>query len=113
MKKLLGVLVLAATAACQSQSSTPPATAGLPTAPPAVPVVKKTAAPAKPVQAPLNALSDKFLRSFDLTPVLGLVDDGTGQGETPHLNGFYGPDRYRMELVLTSVRRDPALRSGS
>lgn len=82
--------------ACQPQSK-PTATA-----PPVVAASHKAAAPA--AGAPVNEHSLEFVSRYNLTPLLQEDADNS----VLHLNGFYGPDNYRMELALLSVRHDPA-----
>lgn len=49
---------------------------------------------------------DGVLRRYDLSPVLRtLPAEPTSYVET--MNGFFGADRYRIELVTTRVQRDP------
>ena len=113
MKQLLAVSALAALAtACQPQTAaTPPqAQAGPAAKPTAVAVVNRVgdgSASTSPVPAPVDAKSADILQRYDLSRVLQTVQANVPE-QSYAMNGFYGPDRYRMELVVTKVVRDPA-----
>lgn len=110
MRKLFVLLLLLVVVACQPQSkpaatATGAASAARPVVAPGEPAAPQPAT-APPVHAPANDSAAAFLRSYDLSPLFlpGKYEDNTRL----HLNGFYGPSHYRMELVITSVQRDPA-----
>jgi hypothetical protein len=98
----LVALCAAVLAGCQQKPTITAATAT------AAPVATTAAAsPAEPVAAPvapaLSAEEQKFFREFDLSPLLAKDPDNSEV-----MNGFYGPDHYRIEFALLEVRRDPA-----
>ena len=108
MKRLLlgtaGLLAMS----CQPQAQN---TAAEPAAAPVSLVGSAAAAPLKPhvavALAPISNLApqwSKMLLENDLSAVLQTVH-GT---DAEVLNGFFGPDHYRIEFVVTDARRDPA-----
>ena len=114
MKQLLSALALAALAtACQPQTATqPPQAQATPAAtePAAITLVNRaddSPTTTSPVPTPVDATSAELLKRYNLASVLQTLHDGE-PGQTEAMNGFYGPDHYRMEMVLTKVTRDPA-----
>jgi hypothetical protein len=106
MKSFLfsGLLALA----CQPQAQHRPA--GL-AQPPVAAVASAAAESTKPVamvgSQPVENLSSDMqavLQSSDLTALLRTTQEEGNEV----LNGFYGPDYYRIAFVVTEVRRDPA-----
>lgn len=104
MKKYLLALPALAIAACQ-QHSGPAAGAAPPAAPQAVAVSQR---PARPAQLTVAAPADTaaFLRRYDLAAILQ-NRVGQPEGQVQAMNGFYGPDHYRLEVALTTLERDP------
>lgn len=100
----VGLLALA----CQPQAQHQPAESAQP---PVAVVAGAAAEPTKPIAAvgvrPIGSLSPDMLgvlRASDLTDLLRTTHDDGGDV----LNGFFGPDHYRIAFVVTDVRRDPA-----
>ncbi|MGI4862986.1 MAG: hypothetical protein ACRYFZ_03630 [Janthinobacterium lividum] len=109
MKKLLAVVALAsAVAACQQAGHPDGSSRSSPAAgPPVVAVSQKTASPtAAPTAAPADAESADFLRRYDLADLLQ-NKEGQPEGQVEAMNGFYGPDHYRLEVALLRMERDP------
>lgn len=109
MKKLLAVVALAsAVAACQQAGHPDSSSKNSPAAgPPVVAVSQKTASlPEAPIAAPADAASADFLHRYDLAD---LLQNKAGQPEeqVQAMNGFYGPDHYRLEVALLRLERDP------
>lgn len=106
MKKLLALVALAsAGTACQQTNQ--PAASSPAAGSPALAVSQKTASPAAAlIAAPADAQSTAFLRRYDLTD---LLQNRVGQpeGQVQAMNGFYGPDHYRLEVALLHLARDP------
>ena len=115
MKKLLCLLVLAASA-CQQQAPTNQLTVSEPApaaqvAAAAAPAPGATPARNLSVADPLNPAPAvrAALRSYDFSRLLQTVHPDAAADLTfaSHAqNGFYGPDHYRIEMALTDVRRD-------
>jgi len=63
---------------------------------------ENTKEPVQPV-AMVAETADRVLADYDLAK-LWLPD--TENGEAPVYNGFYGPDRYRIEMYFASVTKD-------
>jgi len=103
MKKLLTLAALvAAGTACQPQATPVQATAaavGQPAPVAAAPV----AAPAPPEKEALSI--PPFLAKHDMAGLLQTVTAGKPIAEPHVYNGFYGPDRRRIELAFTEVTR--------
>ncbi len=109
MQKLLGLLALAlAGTACQQQAPTTQTVAAA-QAPPVRAVSQKTAVPAASLTLPtaLTPAMRSLLKQCDLGALLQTVRPAGNSAMRDHaLNGFFGPTHYRIEVVLTSVRRD-------
>jgi hypothetical protein len=101
MRKLLTVAALAAvSAACQPQATQTTAP-GPPRAPVVPPVARAKYTLPSPF-TPADTLTQdmrKVLAQYNLAPLWQGLDG-------PVLEGFFGPDHYRFELVLTQVHRD-------
>lgn len=108
MKKPFWILALTwATAACQHNS------------PPMHAAVHKTASVAsassqKPISKPIalvpkDTLTPEMLavlQRYDFSPLLQTVHGTDSVAGSHALNGFFGPDHYRIEVVFTRVKRD-------
>ncbi|MGI4862987.1 MAG: hypothetical protein ACRYFZ_03635 [Janthinobacterium lividum] len=111
MKKLIGWLaLLAAGTACQHQ--TPPTARALVPMPAVASVaVLPTAAPAPAPADTLTAPMRALLGGYDLA---GLWSGWNPEQQTARdtsnavLDGFFGPDHYRISFIFTQVRRDSA-----
>jgi hypothetical protein len=95
MKKLLGVVALAvAGTGCQLNKTTDK-------------VSVETSAPAElAANTAVDTLSVAMLKGYDLSPVLRTLPADPNTIVEP-MNGFFGTDHYRIELVVTDVKRDP------
>jgi hypothetical protein len=93
MKKLIGILALAAATSCHSNLTV--ADKALVGA--AAPVAKSAAADTLPVT---------MLRGCDLSSVLRTLPDNPDDATAP-MNGFLGADHQRIEVVVSEVHRDP------
>ncbi len=117
MKLLIALLALALTGTTACQQPTPPLHSPVSAeAPVAKPNVAKSATATTPVSAAAARSADTLttamlalLRDYDLAPLWSNSDkaDSISNG-SPVLEGFLGPDRYRIALALTQVRRDSA-----
>ncbi len=100
MKKLLGLLALAAGTACQPQASsrqTQVAT-GAP---------DSSSTPVGAAEATEPGVPS-LLAKHNLTSLLQTVAGVEAAGKEHIYNGFFGPEHRRIELVFTNVQRDPA-----
>ncbi|MCC3160059.1 hypothetical protein LJ737_22670 [Hymenobacter sp. 15J16-1T3B] len=100
-------------AACQRTTETETPTAAAPVAAPR-PAAVVEAAPAA-AAAPLPPEQLAVLRQLDLAPLLlpaSYEDEEGSRSAGMAMNGFFGPEHYRIEFVFTRVERDaqnPAL----
>ena len=100
MKKLLPFLT-AAVAACQQQA--PPATS-VAQQPASRPLPVATSAQPLDAADSLAAEAAAMLRQHDLSPLWAKQTESTKA--YPTLEGFYGPDYYRISFYFSKVTRD-------
>lgn len=109
MKKLVIGLLGVGAMACQPQATTPVQSVAVAT-PAAVPT--PIVVPPKAAQAEADTLTADMralLRTYNLAPLWsGRNPEGLPQDSITVLDGFLGPDHYRISVVFTQVRHDSA-----
>ncbi len=65
-----------------------------------------TAAAHQPPTVLADSLSAVLLQRYNLASVLQTTHQGQNETAVQQMNGFFGADRYRIEVVITRVTRD-------
>ncbi|MCR5889773.1 hypothetical protein LRS06_18765 [Hymenobacter sp. J193] len=108
MQKLILTSALLGLLACQQQSATKPATAAthspLSTPPVAVPASASIDSDAPADPAVLAQDAQQFLARYDLSKFIQM----NGSGSYELMNGFFGPDNYRIQFAMLEVKPDSA-----
>jgi len=106
LQRFLFVLLLGLVVGCQSADRSAPTGASNSTPPPVAHlqwITTRHLPPAGPGDT-LTTLAQGFLRAYDLTPLWANADYNKSADQA--MEGFYGPDYYRIAFYYDQVRQD-------